>query len=152
MDGRYEEARLETKAATLAERLVVEWPLQASLEAGPPLLRAQLAARFVPADRWQTSMTEVLGYKLCYSLCVRTNRRTNKAYSPFLDNPLFCVALKFFGQLDSHQRFGTGKVGFSLTFWAILPIGIKSHVNVAVSPTYQCATAVTGDSSLYPVI
>lgn len=46
MDGRYEEARLETKAATLAGRLLVEWPLQASLEAGPPLPRAQLPARF----------------------------------------------------------------------------------------------------------
>ncbi|CAG10500.1 unnamed protein product [Tetraodon nigroviridis] len=40
MDGRYEEARLETKAATLAERLVVEWPLQPSPEASPPLPRA----------------------------------------------------------------------------------------------------------------
>lgn len=68
MDGRYEEARLETKAATLAERLVVEWPLQASLEAGPPLPRAQLPARFVTAGRRQTPMTELLGYKLCYSL------------------------------------------------------------------------------------
>lgn len=45
MDGRYEEARLETKAAVLPEWLVVEWPLQASLEAGPP----QLAARFLTA-------------------------------------------------------------------------------------------------------
>lgn len=35
MDGGYEEARLETKAATLAERMAVEWPLQASLEASP---------------------------------------------------------------------------------------------------------------------
>lgn len=49
MDGRYEEARLETKAAVLPEWLVVEWPLQASLEAGPPLPRAQLAARWLTA-------------------------------------------------------------------------------------------------------
>lgn len=49
MDGRYEAARLETKAAVLPEWLVVEWPLQASLEAGPPLPRAQLAARFLTA-------------------------------------------------------------------------------------------------------
>lgn len=82
-------------------------------------------------------------------------RPANKAYRRFLDNPTFLPgvdALRYFGQLDSHQRFGTGKVGITLTFWAILPIGIKSHVNVAVSPTYQCATAVTGASSLYPVI
>lgn len=46
MDGRHEEARLETKAAAL----VVEWPLQASLEPGPPLPRAQLAARVVTGD------------------------------------------------------------------------------------------------------
>lgn len=51
MDGRHEEARLETKAAALPERLVVEWPLQASLEAGPPLPRTQLPARVVTGDR-----------------------------------------------------------------------------------------------------
>lgn len=28
MGGRHEEARLETKAAALPERLVVEWPLR----------------------------------------------------------------------------------------------------------------------------
>lgn len=104
MDGRYEEARLETKAATLAERLVVEWPLQASQEASSPLPCAQLAARFVPAGRRQTLMTEVLGYKLCYSLYVCTNGRAN--LQPILRQSTFLPgveALRFFGQLDSHQ-------------------------------------------------
>lgn len=71
MDGRYEEARLETKAATLAERLFVEWPLQASLEASPPLPRAQLPARFVTAGSQQALMSEILGYKLCFSLSLQ---------------------------------------------------------------------------------
>lgn len=38
-----------------------------------------------------------------------------------------------------------------LNFWAILPVGIQSHVNVAVSPTYHGGTAVTA-TSLYPAI
>lgn len=73
----------------------------------------------------------------------------------FLDSLLFCPVLKRSDRLASltaTNDLALGKVGYSLTLWAILPIGIKSHVNVAVSPTYQCTTAVTRASRLYPVI
>lgn len=77
------------------------------------------------------------------------------AYSRFLDDPLFCPVLKRSDRLaglTATNDLALEKAGYSLTLWAILPIGIKSHVNVAVSPTYQCTTAVIGASSLYPVI
>lgn len=42
------------------------------------------------------------------------------------------------------------KSWLQLNFWAILPIGIQSHVRIAVSPTYHCGTAVTAARSLCP--
>lgn len=48
------------------------------------------------------------------------------------------------------NQLAVWKSWLQFNFWAILPVGIQSHVNIAVSPTYHCGTAVTAASSLCP--
>lgn len=65
-----------------------------------------------------------------------------------LENPLNFLESDLLANVTTTNQLAVWKSWLQFNLWAILPVGIQSHVKIAVSPTYHCGTAVTGASSL----